>query len=175
MPLARRRSGSYPARTRRKTSWELGPAILSGTVSISSSSSAILGVGAETLVDGHTLVRIRGNLTAFLTAATSAGDGFIANVGIGIVTAEAFAVGITACPLPQADLDWDGWLWMQTIVLRPQSFASGRSGIIDVEIDSKSMRKLNTGDTIFFAVEGDETGTAVLTFAADTRVLVKLP
>ena len=47
----------------------------------------------------------------FLSAATSALDGFNGAFGIGLVTRQALAVGVSAVPTPLDEEDWDGWLY----------------------------------------------------------------
>ena len=164
------------ARSRRKTSWDGGPG---GTPTglISSSVSSILGAGAVADEDGMTLVRVRGECSLMLASAASDGDGFIGALGIGIVTSEAFAIGITAMPTPLIDDDWNGWLWHQFFSVRvPVAAGIGsQSSEVRYVVDSKAMRKLRLGDVIFFAQESSEIGVATMHMMADTRVLVKLP
>ena len=125
-----------------------------------------------------TIVRIRGYFRVILTAATAAGDGFLGAVGIGVVTAPAFAVGLTAVPLPVAEMDWDGWMFHQFFDLRSNiaGVGDGQPGVsIGFDIDSKAMRKLGDEQVLMGAIEVVESGTAVMEVSADTRILLKLP
>ena len=57
-------------------------------------------------------MRIRGELLAYLTAATGVSDGFLCAVGIGLASQNAFTdIGVTALMSPIGDEDWDGWLY----------------------------------------------------------------
>ena len=177
--MARSR-GRFPVRgnNRRRTAWNVGPG---GTAlaSIVASGSQILGSGAAATTDGLTLVRTRGRAIFKVQSFTAAGDAFTGAFGIGIVTAEAFAIGITAMPIPVTDLNWDGWLYhsMVQVVAGDKTAGdvdfTGATQILDV--DSKAMRKLRLGDTIFAALELVETGIVDMDFTFDSRVLVKLP
>ena len=158
-------------RSRRQTGWEEGPGTL--TVHTPSSSSAlILGNGQEALVDGQTIIRLRGYVELVLETAAAAGDGFTGAFGIGIASAPAFAVGITAVPTPITELEWEGWMWHQ--IFSVHSGVSSRDRVA-FEIDSKAMRKIGTDEVIYAAWEGTESGTVTSSIALGTRMLVKLP
>ena len=124
--------------------------------------------------EGLTLVRTRGLLRLQLQSVDAAGSGFEGACGLQIVTAEAFAIGVTAMPSPQTDPEWEGWIWHSFFSLRPGSALSGLAGITEFEIDSKAMRKLPEGAVMMGVVEVVETGAAVMLFYLDTRILVKL-
>ena len=180
--MARLRSGRFPARGRswRRTGWEPGPG--DGTLqSISSNTTTILGSGIELLTDGSTVGRIRGSIIAIVTAGTAATSGFHLTYGIGIVTADAFGVGQSAMPSPSADADWEGWLWWHTtwVGLVTATIADGANAVgavVRIPIDTKAMRKIDSNETIFLNVQSaDEIGTAVVSTAGDTRMLLILP
>ena len=160
--------------------WEPGVgvnAFTGGTSVSSASASIIVGVGAEVLEDGLTLIRMRGTLQVFLQAAASQALGFDGAVGIGIVTKPAFTIGVTAVPTPVTEQDWDGWLWWKSFAVRGPIDLGG-SGLPSHhwDIDSKAMRKMRLGDTIYMAVEHSKlAGTATIEYNADTRILLKLP
>ena len=165
--------------SRRRTGWEVGPGD-STLTNFASTQSVILGLGAQALLDGLTLVRLRGSFRALLTAVAGANDGFAGAVGIGIVTAEAFAIGLTAMPLPLTDMEWDGWLYYRPFSVQSNTatIADGvNSGGVNLEfpVDSKAMRKLREGDTIFAAAQVVENGTSVMDIHFDSRILLKLP
>ena len=162
---------------RRSVSWFVGPGD-TGTTSHTSSASQIMGLGAQLTADGFTLIRIRGYFQIFLTSATAVLDGFSGALGIGIVTAEAFAIGITAMPDPVADADWDGWLFHHFFDVRSAraTFDAGDlSAAQRLVVDSKAMRVLREGDTVFMAIETTEGGTAAGTSVFDSRMLLKHP
>ena len=172
------RGGSSPVRARRKSSWEEGPGG-SAAVAVASSTSVIIGLGAQLLQDGTTLVRTRGLLHAWLVSVSAANEGFRGAFGIGIVRDQAFAVGVTAVPTPITDQGWDGWLfWMPFFIEAPATmatFGNAGSAVVDMPIDTKAMRKLDLGDTIYGVLEVTENGTAVANVHFDSRVLLKLP
>jgi hypothetical protein len=115
-------------------------------------------------------------LDLLLSAATSALDGFTGAFGIGIATAAATAIGITAVPTPITEQEWDGWIfWHAFSVRAPAAFDGTMAAIFrSVEIDSKAMRKLREEDSIYAAVEVIEQGTSALNVGLDTRILLKL-
>ena len=182
----RSRGFSRGARSlRRKTSWEVGPDSIGGNNTAAASTGAsgtLIGTGAQVLVDGLTLIRTRGRIDLNITLVTAALDGFTSiALGVGIMTAEAFAVGPTAAPSPGTDDDWDGWLWHQHVpqMIGPVAGIGANVGTTllsrSFEVDSKAMRKLNLGDTIFSKIEMVEAGTASMVFRQGMRLLVKLP
>ena len=138
-------------------------------------------LGATVLLDGLTMVRVRGQYTLMLNVVTAVGDGF-ASYALGIcnVTAEAFAVGVTAIPSPLTDMGWDGWLWHQ-LGGQLRGASTTELGVSPMEavrgeIDSKAMRKLrNTDVTVGLLELGAEQGAAMVVFTARTRLLDKLP
>ena len=174
--MARRRgfSQAVGTRTRRATNWGIGPGG-TGITSISASSSVILGSGvALVTTDPVTIVRTRGQFDAFLTSASTPGDGYQGAIGIGIVSSPAFAIGITAMPTPLTEVEWDGWLYHRFFgAHNPKVDVSDAAGV-SIEVDSKAMRKWGDAVTLFAAIEVVEIGTAVLNVFFDSRVLIKI-
>ena len=180
--------GFRPRRStsKRLTAWSLGPQAdltsLSGTTPVIWTSGVVLTAAGE-----DTIVRIRGSCEIFLTAATAQADGFAGALGIGIVTSQAFAAAVASVPTPMTELDWDGWMWHQFFhvhaggiidgsVAGDQDQVNAVAAAVRFDIDSKAMRKQNDQETLMGVIEmGTETGTASARFAADTRILVKLP
>jgi len=163
---------------RRRTSWVVGPT--ASNISMSSGSQVLWTTGVGQLVDGETLVRVRGVASVFLNSFTAAGDGFFGAMGIAITTDEAFASGAGAVPSPLNDVDWDGWLWHSFFDVRGVSGTIGDGVNANavyqrIEIDSKAMRKWKAGTTLFGIVDQIESGTAIAEVNADCRILVKLP
>ena len=165
---------------RRQVGWETGPR-QEVPLSFSATSISIFSVNKIATSDGSTLVRMRGQLSAWLTSAGSAGDGFNqCAVGFCMVTENAAGVGATAVPDPIVDSGWDGWMYYR--FLGPLISISTTVTPVDglsfqqFEIDSKAMRKWKDTDVFMgiFSV-GTEQGVAVGEFQANTRLLVKLP
>ncbi len=160
------------------TAWGLGPQEVDGGTS--ASGGAIWSAGVTPGASGLTLVRIRGFIRVILTAAAAAGDGFFGAFGIGLVTDEAFAAGVTAVPLPLSDDGAELWMVHQYFDIRSvtATLSDGVNGFSvskTFEIDSKAMRKEPVGMTLYGATEVTESGTAVIEVQAHTRTLVKLP
>ena len=165
---------------RRRKGWNIGPGAPNSVENFGGSANAIVGQGAEATQDGGTLVRLRGSLLWGAGEQSAQGEGWIGAFGIGIVTAEAFAIGSTAMPSPVADVDWDGWIyWTPVQAIQTEVAGGNAEGDIRNEesVDTKAMRKLRQGDTIFAAVEVVTLGTASGSFilAFDSRTLIALP
>ena len=178
MPRSRR--GFSQGRTRRLTAWGLGPGG-SGAASIASSTSTILGSGVVPLVEGLTAVRLRGSLQAYLKTSDAANGGFHCALGIALATDEAFAVGITALPEPVTDPGFDGWLFHRFFDLHSfgatiaESMNAAGLASIQFEVDSKAMRKIPVGMTMYAVLQSVELSTATMSVFFDSRVLAKLP
>jgi len=181
--LARSRGRGFPSRgstSRRRTGWEEGP-FTDARLALSAAGATGWSIGQTSLVDGLTIARIRGSFAFFLDTATSDNDGFLSlAVGIGIVTTPAFLVGITAMPSPLTEIEWEGWMYHKLVsgVYRADQvdeLGNAGSSEVRVDIDTKAMRKLDSEETVFGAVElGLETGTATGIFSAHTRMLIML-
>jgi len=177
--VAHSRGHRFPRTSnRRQTSWEIGPEEVNGSTS---SSAAKLWSGAVTPVtDGLTVIRIRGYVRVILSAASAAGSGYFGAMGIGIAEDAAIAIGVTAVPTPLTEEASENWLWFQyfdirsvTATIADGSNAFGVTAAFD--IDSKAMRKLPFGKTLYGASEFVESDTSVIETQASSRVLVKLP
>ncbi len=90
---------------RRLNEWAEGPR--NNTIqTITAAGKVLWDIGQEALI-AQTIVRIRGEMTAWLPLVTTIGDGYVqVGAAIGIVSADALAVGETAVPGPISDLDW---------------------------------------------------------------------
>ena len=174
--MAQPRNFRFPQRARRATAWGVGPRAVA-TV-INSMASIIWSTGIGITDDAATIVRMRGSIVLTLQTVTAITDHMRIGVGIGIVTTQAFNAGAASVPMPLAEQEWDGWMWHQYVHLQPVSAVEGGVdavlSVVRLEIDSKAMRKMNNDERMYGALETEETGTVAATFAADTRVLVKL-
>ena len=175
--LHRRGLNRVSGANRRRTGWEEGVGG-SAITTLTASGSSVLGSALAIGTDGVTMIRTRGFLEMFLTAATTAGDGFTGAIGIGKSTTQAFAVGITALPVPVTDADWDGWLYHQFFSVHSasalQAFTTP-SSVIRMPVESKGMRKAGLDDVFFAVIEVTEIGVSSLSVFFDTRMLFKLP
>ena len=180
--MPRSRGYQRPLRSqKRRTGWEEGP--FTTQLSVSSGTPVLWTVGQTNSADGFTIARLRGSWGLHLTSAASVGDGF-GQVGfaIGKVALSAFTAGIASVPTPLTEIEWEGWLYHEMISdLKSLQTAvpfstDGGMGARNGVIDSKAMRKFNSDEVIFGALEtADETGAASLVFTANTRMLVYLP
>ena len=173
-----RRAGFPQVRTRsrRLTTWDEGvgggaPVVESATI------TRFLGSALQFSVDGLTLVRTRGQFMANLGSGSAASSGFFGAVGIGLATAAAVAVGITAVPTPITEQGWDGWIWWMPVYCFAgrADEVSGPLGGQRTEIDTKGMRKITEDDALYAALEVTEVGASSLNVALDCRMLFKLP
>ena len=149
-----------------------------GITTVSATGNQILGAGSAAVGDGLTLIRLRGLFSIQLMSSTAAFDRQQGAFGIGIVRAEAFAIGVTAVPTPIADQDWNGWLYWTPYIVEANgaSFEDSFRIIQEFTIDTKAMRKLNMGDTIYAVIENTESGSAPVAHTYfDSRILLKLP
>ncbi len=182
------RGRSFTRAPRRQSSWTAGPGGGTGaehTIGASSSSTSLWSTGLIPLEEGLTIVRIRGELLAFLTAATAALDGFVCGFGITLVSDEAFAAGAASIPSPIDDIDYDEWMYYTTFSLKASAIIAGGAAedhdsmlavtaAKRIEIDNKAMRKFPVGKTMVALLEVQEIGTAVVSADLDIRTLVKL-
>ncbi len=166
--------------SRRRTSWDEGP--FSTEIALSAAGATLWTTGQTPILDGLTIVRTRGMWSFRLNSLDAAESGFeIIGVGIGVVTAPAFAAGVASVPSPLTEIDWDGWLFHEMVTdfhgnSATETWGNAGSTFYRGVIDSKAMRKIGLQDVVFGAVElGTESGTAVGEFTAHTRQLLKLP
>jgi len=153
--------------------WEDG---VGGTArtQISASGAAFLGSGVAPTSLKLTLMRTRGFFDCFLNGAPTAdGDGFHGAVGIGLVTRAAFDAGIASVPTPVTEMSWDGWLWHQVLSVHVGDISLAPTGTSfqRLDVDSKAMRKFDTDQILFAAIEVTEIGGATLDVFLDTRML----
>ena len=176
MPSSRGFGHPRVVRQRRLTEWDNGPGIdtlAESPVSISSTSQVIIGSGiapAERL----TVVRLHGVLELVVSTVTGATDGFTWAFGVGICSADAFAVGVTAVPGPFDDATWSGWVAHRMGALHGQTAAAPIEFGRTIEIDSKAMRKMGLNEVMFATLQVGEEGTSVMAVRFLSRVLSKL-
>ena len=175
--MARRRGFSqgrapYP---RRAVQWNQGPGS-EATSGFTSSQLDILGAGVVAVDEKFTIVRMRGELTMALQTVSAVDEGYHLTYGIGIVSADAFAVGASAVPNPQDDPEWPWMFHGFTAMISPSATLSdiGSAAVVRVPVDVKAMRILNPNETVFMAIDALEVGTAVLNVQFDSRMLIKL-
>jgi len=174
---------ALPSRSQRsKTFWELGPGgndlPTMDPVLFSASSSSILGLGVTPVGQPLTIVRLHGYLELLLATADSSLSGYNWAFGIGVVSADAFGVGVTAVPKPFDDMDWNGWMVHKQGALHTPIAGVADAGfgtsIQSIEIGSKSMRKLNLNEVMFGILQVGEVINATMNARLGSRVLLQV-
>jgi len=175
--VARLRGRLSTPRSKRLTSWEVGPEQVDGihTASDQQIWSATV-VNAGNIV---TIVRLRGFVAMYQQVSSTAGTGFFGAHGIGLVSNEAVAVGATAVPGPLSEDDWDGWLWHSYFDVRAitGTIADGVNSASVVQrtvIDSKAMRKFDPAMTLIGVTEVVESNAGTLEVQGSSRMLIKV-
>jgi len=148
---------------------------------VTANGALLFAVNAQMLLNDLTIVRMRGEFSAWLEVVTSIGDGFSRMaLGFAIVSENAAGIGVTAVPAPLTDVGWDGWFYHKQFgpiqgFSVTESDNTGPASQIRMEIDSKAMRKGHASDVIVGVLEvAGEVGAATLTFGCATRILSKL-
>ena len=174
--MARPRGFSHQ-RSRRQTTWGIGPGA-TGVSVFSATGSQIIGAGIVPSAESKsTLVRLRGYVEIVLEAAANIGEGFQGAIGIGLVTDQAFAAGSASIPDPIDEQAWDGWMYHRHFSLHATTatISDGvNTGRLAWEIDSKAMRIWEVGNTLMMKMQVVEIGTSQIEVFFDSRVLVKL-
>ncbi len=153
---------------KRMTSWSSYDGV---ATSLSSGGATVLsGIAFEA---PGTLIRTRGIVMIRPVTPVSADVLLTGAFGIGIVSAEAFAAGVASIPEPATDSDWGGWM-----VIQPWSFqfefgdqSSFAISSINIEVDSKAMRKVEPNSVAVVVVESIIGAATVVDM---TRLLLKL-
>ena len=174
MPNGRRfvRGGGLRPSQRRKSTW-VGQAD-QAFVSVGANASAIIASFPNT---GNfdvpvTLIRSRGLLSVVPQVFTTDVN-VIGAFGAAIVSAQAFAAGAGSIPGPWSNADFEGWfIWQAVSYFYDVTTDVGRLVFPTQEIDSKAMRKFDTGETIVFMFESQ---APALSVSAPVRLLFKLP
>ena len=114
---------------------------------------------------GETLIRSRG-IISVRSDQVIATEEFIGAVGLGVVSAQAASVGITAIPHPATDAAWGGWLWhsyFSSVYLFRDATGSSPNGVVLINVDSKAMRKVGEEERLVAVVENSAAdGTLVV-------------
>ena len=151
MPNQRR---NYPA-PRRVPEWSGVIVAIEGQGLAAGQSFGDTNTAAEATIR-NTVARVRGSCLIHLTAG-AASDSMIVGVGLGVVNADAFAIGSTSVPSPLDDAEWS-WLWHGLFVLGPCIAADSVNEEVLLsqrkEIDGKAMRKMTANETLFFIADG---------------------
>ena len=117
-------------------------------------------VGVAILEDPETLVRTRGffNISVISGQAASIIGGAF---GMYVVTADAFAIGITALPGPLTDSRNDWFVWQPFTLGGTSASVTSLPGNVQIPFDSRGMRKLKDGDVLAVMLELESNVAAV--------------
>ncbi len=121
-----------------------------------------------------TIVRVRGALWVG-SDQEAAEEKIFGAIGMAVVTNQALAIGVTAVPLPIQDQGSDNWLlWLPFFAdVRPTSAVGVEYNTFSrVEFESKSMRKVDDGDSVVVVLENS--ATFGMQYLLEFRMLVKL-
>ena len=166
--MARGRSG-YARTPSREKHWEAIPRIFLGSVG----AETRIG-GALSFTESRTIVRCRATLHASIDTPADAVSQVI-TCGLGIVSTDAFAVGLTAMPDPGDELDYP-WLWWGEILLQKWLPAgdSASEASVRVEVDTKAMRKVKPRQSLVWVFQGIRLNGTPITqlLVGATRVLI---
>jgi len=148
-----RRARSFVGGSKRHGEWAGSSPITS--FQALAAGTAVLSQIFSPFVGGETVIRTRG-LFSHASDQNAAVEDRVGAVGIGVVSAQAVSVGITAVPHPDTDSGWNGWLYHSYFAGR-MGFASA-SGFnpgmaVDIVIDSKAMRKVGDEERVVVVVQ----------------------
>ena len=143
-----------------------------GTILAGLIEDLVTGVGDEksTLPEECTILRARGSLV-FPKNEVDAGGLVTSQYAFGFGVSDIRSISKGEAPAPIVDVDWDGWMFLRQSGVGP---VDSEGTIVDV----KAMRKIKTGDALFFsaqAVSGDSTISPAGQFLFDMRLLILLP
>ncbi len=177
--MGRTRRGSYPVHNRRSTAWELGTGGTTST-NLFSSTATFIGSAVTPLIDGNTIIRIRGFLKVVLLSTDAVSGGFSGAFGIGLASEAAVAAGIASVPTPITEQGSENWLYWRAFAVDAvtATIADGVNAfgsVFEVEIDSKAMRKFPEDLSIYACTEVVEAGVSSANVWHDSRLLIKLP
>jgi len=145
---------------RRKTQWsQLAD---QGFVSLAAAGSTL--VSSIAFTQPGTIVRARGRLGIRANVFTADANP-VGAFGVGVVSEEAAAIGITAIPLPFSDADWGGWMvwqsWCEAFQTEGASPATQFLASWSFDIDSKAMRKVEPNTRLVFVAESQSEAVLV--------------
>ena len=122
-----------------------------------------------------TIVRTRFQV-GILSDQLAADELQVAGLGMAVVSDQAAAIGVSAVPTPVTDLGSELW-FQHRLMYSNFSFltAAGfdQQGMVNYEIDSKAMRKVNESEDVVVVGERGGAGSGVI-IVVGGRMLVKL-
>ena len=142
-----RRAPVSTGRNRRPTNW--GGIVAGGATPVAGSTKILLASFTPDFVSGETVRRIRGSLLV-----QGAGVGaYHGAIGAYVANNVAVAAGVASLLDPVTNVADDAWMWYRSF--SGDSGAAGSAGADGsqlLEIDSKAMRRVETGYALVFVV-----------------------
>ena len=103
-----------------------------------------------------TVLRVRSTITAYFDESVQVGDELNFTFGLGIVSTDAAALGLTAVPDPASDVEYP-WLWWGTMCLQSVLAAGGERpwGMTAqiLHVDTKAMRRVKPKESILWVIQ----------------------
>ena len=166
-----RRPGRFVRGPRSATDWS---ASVAATAFVPlAASTIVLDQVFTPIAGGETVLRTRGRFT-YGSDQANVNEQQLGAVGIGVVSEQAATVGVTACPHPDTDAAWGGWLWhsyygSQTRIATAVGWNELSGGFI---IDSKAMRKVGENERLIIVVENSSPFGMI--YSVSIRILSKV-
>ena len=166
------------AAPKRNLSWQGG----NFNVNAGSGAAFVQTLVSEAIFEGFpnpTVVRIRGSLLLRVSAVGATVAVSHLTMGIKLVTASAFAIGLTALEQPFDEVGSD-WIWWSgrsfhnTTALSAVAGDDGEALVTRVEVDSKAMRKVTPNKLLVFVAQNSAiTSTQTIGVQGIIRILLK--
>jgi len=120
-----------------------------------------------------TVLRTRGQLQAVSELHAEGPKALSIALGIGLCTNEAALAG--AVPLPYDNPEWDGWFVYQTTPFKIIFPATGSQQMLEasMEVDSKAMRKIPSGQVLFLSTQMFSGQTSVGSHNVDEVIQIR--
>ena len=176
MAVTRRRTHAVvSSRPRRLTEWVQSADV--DTFDVLAAGAAVIDQSFTSALNGDlvpgTIVRVRG-LLAIRSDQTAAVEQQIGAFGMIIVSAEANTAGVASVPTPIANASNGGWfVWLPFAQGIQAGSTTGNRDTTHFPIDSKAMRKFDSGSDIIVVLENADAAFG-LEFWLSFRMLVKL-
>ena len=151
--MAVRRTRGFVRGPKKHTDWSASLQI-SGFTALGSGLSVLSEVFVPQ-AGGETVIRTRG-LFVWGTDNPGSDEDQIGGFGIGVVSAQAATVGITAIPHPVVDAAWGGWFFHSYFMGRTEfgtAVGVEFNNMREIVIDSKAMRKVGDEERIVVVVQ----------------------
>ncbi len=160
---------------RRRTAWDdqlLNVELTSG----SQEEFQLLPAVTDPQKRGYTLVRMLFNLVMAPSTPGAVSGQMATDIGIALVSADAFTAGAVPDPSTDADFPVSGWLFRHRTLIRDETLASGIVEFTRVKEDLRAMRKLDRSFvTLILETSGVEGTTFTVRAHGLIRTLYKLP